>query len=290
MPDAIATSLAPSHFPSTTHMSKEGLNSEEAEPGPSSKHINPHNADLHSAVDQPLISNIDTVTVVVPLEVTASLVASPREKKRKRGCSCNRSRCQKKYCECFNAGNKCTKDCQCTQCFNDGRPPKDRRLYTWVMPGGMESACSAIGVETAFRTDIRTNITSTPHPIADHIQQPATSTCEQYKSEATSQPWSGTSALTSLAQPRLQLCDDRIVLDDLEPPPVSPARDAHFYSDASLLDDHFLEWCSADVEEGGDGDPLGFFVTADDLRVVSGEFYPGKELSLIHISEPTRPY
>lgn len=37
----------------------------------------------------------------------------------KRGCRCKRSKCLKKYCECFHAGARCNPDvCQCEDCRN----------------------------------------------------------------------------------------------------------------------------------------------------------------------------
>ena len=35
-----------------------------------------------------------------------------------RGCRCRRSKCQKKYCECFSAGLACTNNCVCVDCAN----------------------------------------------------------------------------------------------------------------------------------------------------------------------------
>ena len=33
-------------------------------------------------------------------------------------CKCKKTKCVKKYCECFNAGVKCGIECNCTNCQN----------------------------------------------------------------------------------------------------------------------------------------------------------------------------
>lgn len=38
-----------------------------------------------------------------------------------RKCTCKKSECRKKYCECFSAGLKCTEFCECKGCKN-GHP------------------------------------------------------------------------------------------------------------------------------------------------------------------------
>jgi len=36
----------------------------------------------------------------------------------KKGCKCKKTFCRKKYCECFNAGVKCSYICVCEECHN----------------------------------------------------------------------------------------------------------------------------------------------------------------------------
>ena len=43
-----------------------------------------------------------------------------KEEGHKKGCRCKRSKCLKKYCECYNAGVKCNPAiCQCVDCCNE---------------------------------------------------------------------------------------------------------------------------------------------------------------------------
>eukprot|EP00899_Mesostigma_viride_P011948 jgi/Mesvir1/20754/Mv20076-RA.1 len=39
----------------------------------------------------------------------------------KKGCTCKRSKCNKKYCECYQAGVLCSEACKCEGCENHGR-------------------------------------------------------------------------------------------------------------------------------------------------------------------------
>lgn len=46
----------------------------------------------------------------------------------RRGCKCQRSRCLKRYCECFEAGVACAQHCKCEGCANPHgvAPPREQ--------------------------------------------------------------------------------------------------------------------------------------------------------------------
>ena len=37
-------------------------------------------------------------------------------------CTCSKSNCTKKYCDCFKSGKKCTEKCKCSNCYNTSIP------------------------------------------------------------------------------------------------------------------------------------------------------------------------
>jgi len=70
-------------------------------------------------------------------------------------CNCKRSKCRKKYCECFQAGVACSASCKCIDCENDGSLPRPRNygVHDWMLPKsavGSEATRSAIGVESVM--------------------------------------------------------------------------------------------------------------------------------------------
>jgi hypothetical protein len=57
------------------------------------------------------------------LQLDDVVVKTPRgTEKTVRGCRCRRSKCQKKYCECFGAGLRCSDNCICEDCENGNEP------------------------------------------------------------------------------------------------------------------------------------------------------------------------
>lgn len=51
-------------------------------------------------------------------KIKKNTVISPINEKLKKGCNCKKSQCQKKYCECYEAGLKCEAHCKCEECKN----------------------------------------------------------------------------------------------------------------------------------------------------------------------------
>lgn len=37
----------------------------------------------------------------------------------RKGCKCKKTKCLKKYCECYQTGLQCTVFCRCEGCFNN---------------------------------------------------------------------------------------------------------------------------------------------------------------------------
>lgn len=53
-----------------------------------------------------------------PNAFTAKINQTSGIRKHSRGCRCTRSKCLKRYCECFREGMSCTEDCECKDCHN----------------------------------------------------------------------------------------------------------------------------------------------------------------------------
>ena len=56
---------------------------------------------------------------VLSLQVLQSAKLADQDRSGHRGCNCRKSNCQKKYCECFQAGVACGAHCNCCDCKND---------------------------------------------------------------------------------------------------------------------------------------------------------------------------
>ena len=62
---------------------------------------------------------------------------------KKRFCTCNKSKCNKKYCECFSKGEKCNeKYCSCLDCLNKINLDKKGELKFGICCSCQKSGCS----------------------------------------------------------------------------------------------------------------------------------------------------
>jgi hypothetical protein len=52
----------------------------------------------------------------------------PKKSEKEKGCRCGRTKCLKQYCACFRTDQRCTSDCGCQDCRNDGKHETERML------------------------------------------------------------------------------------------------------------------------------------------------------------------
>ena len=56
-------------------------------------------------------------------------------------CNCRNSKCMKLYCECFSAGQECTKLCRCIDCRN-------QKGSEWAKPQRGPATAKSVKIET----------------------------------------------------------------------------------------------------------------------------------------------
>lgn len=74
-----------------------------------------------------------------PNAFTAKINQISGVRKHSRGCRCMRSKCLKRYCECYREGMSCTEDCECKDCHN-GRNATSLLPSIGAGDGGLLSA------------------------------------------------------------------------------------------------------------------------------------------------------
>jgi hypothetical protein len=112
------------------------------------------------------------------LEIEDQEVRTPRGSlKMIRGCRCKRSKCKKKYCECFGAGLVCTTNCVCVDCEN-GNDAGNIKVVAAISKTGKEKVRPALRAKEgskaaskqaqAFRAPAKSPAASSPRMLPSH--------------------------------------------------------------------------------------------------------------------------
>lgn len=106
------------------------------------------------------------------LASSSSSSTSKRKQHAKRseaGCSCKRSLCLKKYCECFEAGVFCDKSCRCISCHNTPGNPELALARQKLQKAEAKAAAAAASNGNASRVSPRPLVT----PCGGSVDSPA---------------------------------------------------------------------------------------------------------------------
>ena len=64
-------------------------------------------------------NTIEQILTKDPQAFNAKIESSANKKINRRGCTCRKTNCLKKYCECYHAGIPCSDFCKCDHCKNN---------------------------------------------------------------------------------------------------------------------------------------------------------------------------
>ncbi|KAJ6715129.1 PROTEIN TESMIN/TSO1-LIKE CXC 2 [Salix viminalis] len=98
----------------------------------------------------------------------------PSSSRHKKGCNCKKSKCSKKYCECFQAGVGCCNGCRCEGCYNPyGKKPETiyRRSERWNNPSQEQQHSLLESPSDCIKAERSNQFSSTWEELAGQLQQ-----------------------------------------------------------------------------------------------------------------------
>jgi hypothetical protein len=76
----------------------------------------------------------------------------PTRRSGEKGCRCGRTRCLKQYCACFRNDERCSADCVCSDCANDGAHEDERMMAVRAIRLNSKDAFSGTSLEIGEQT------------------------------------------------------------------------------------------------------------------------------------------